>query len=339
MSLAAAAVLLLLAPASVRGQPLPPDVVVMTNGDRLTGEIKSLSKGRLSLDVGAIGLISIKWEQVADVTAGRRFEVETDSGDRLLGTLAPGGGGQVVVAGDKGQSTLPLGSIVRLVPIYRSLLRRLDGSISVGGNYSQASGVAQLSIAVVVTARRPSFEWRYSAEDYVTFKSDGATTQRVSANVGYSRYVTNHWAVFGGGQVERNRDLGFNLRGTLGAGLERTLLRTNRSELVVGAGLGAAREVPVDGSTETLVPAVLNFRHSFFTYRTPKTSLDTNLTALPILNQSGRWLIQASGSVSRELFKDFAVAFTLYESFDNRPPSAEASRNDAGVTLSMSFVF
>ncbi len=334
-----AVLLLALVPARARGEPLPPDIVVMANGDRLTGEIKSLSKGRLSLDVSATGLVSIKWDQVVAVTAGRLFEVETKGGDRLLGTLAPAGAGQVVVAGDERQSTLPLESIVSLVPIHRSFLRRLDGSINIGGSYTQSSGVAQLSLALTVTARRPSFEWRLSADDYVTFKNDGATTQRVSASIGYSRSLSRRWAAFGGGQIERNAELGFTLRSTLIGGLERTLLRTNRSDLVVGVGLGASREVPVEGSTDTLVLAGLNLRHSFFTYRTPKTSLETKLTALPILNQPRRWLIQASSSVSRELFKDFAVAVTLYESFDSRPPSADASRNDAGVTLSVSFVF
>ena len=36
--------------------------------------------------------------------------------------------------------------------------------------------------------------------------------------------------------------------------------------MVIGAGLGASREVPVDGDSETLLPAVLTFRHSYFAY-------------------------------------------------------------------------
>ena len=145
------------------------------------------------------------------------------------------------------------------------------------------------------------FEWRVSVDDYVTFESDGATSERFTASVGYSRDLTGRWAIFTGGQVERNPDLGFDFRGTLGGGLERTLLRSNRSSMVIGAGLGASREAPVDGDSQTLLPGVLTFRHSYFAYSTPKTSLDTTVTVLPILNQSGRWRVEANTSVSREM--------------------------------------
>ena len=37
--------------------------------------------------------------------------------------------------------------------------------------------------------------------------------------------------------------------------------------------------------------------------------------------------------------KNFTVALGFYESFDNRPPSAEANKNDAGATLSVGFTF
>ena len=49
--------------------------------------------------------------------------------------------------------------------------------------------------------------------------------------------------------------------------------------------------------------------------------------------------MEANASVSREVFKDFSVAVTFYESYDNRPPSAEANKNDAGATVSIGFTF
>lgn len=329
----------ILAPTPARAQPRP-DGVVLTNGDRLKGEIKVLSRGRLSFDVPATGVVSIKWDHVRELTSDSLFQVETNDGGRALGSLEAPGPGKLVVVAWSGRSSFDLVSVVGIVPIRRTFLQRLDGSINFGGGYTQSSGVAQLSFAFSVTARRPAFEWRISADDYVTFESDGETSQRLSASIGYSRDLRRRfWAVFGGGQVERNEDLGFKVRGTVGGGLERTLQRSNRSSLVVGAGLGLSREVPVDADSDTLIPGLLTLRHSFYTYTTPKTSLETTFTAFPILNQSGRWRLEANTSLSREIFKDFSVAFTFYESFDNRPPSEDASRNDAGVSLSIGFTF
>jgi hypothetical protein len=340
-ALAAAGVFLLtlLTAAPARAQQRYSDVVVLTNGNRITGEIKSLSRGRLSFDVKPVGVISINWAYVAELKSDYLFEIETNEGAQILGTLGPAGPGKLAIVTTADRWVFEHEAVVSIAPIYGSFLRRLDGSVNLGGSYTQSSGVAQLSFAVDVKARKPLWEWRVSVDENVTFEAAGPTTERFSAGVGYSRDVTRHWALFAGGQVERNPDLGFNFRGTLGGGVERTLLRSNKSSMVVGAGLGASREAPVDGENQTLLPGVLTFRHSFFTYSTPKTGLDTTLTVLPILNQAGRWRLEANTSVSREIVKNFTVALTLYESYDNRPPTAEANRNDAGATLSVGFTF
>ena len=38
------------------------DVVILVNGDRITGEVKALEKGILSYSTDSIGTISIEWE-------------------------------------------------------------------------------------------------------------------------------------------------------------------------------------------------------------------------------------------------------------------------------------
>jgi hypothetical protein len=344
--LAAALVLVVMAAAPLRAQqtlPTPlqpkPDLVTLTNGEHLEGEIKVLEKGRLSFDMSATGVISIKWDHVSALTSDRMFLVDTDQGAQILGTLVAASAGMLRVQTVAAAWDFELPAVVGIVPIRRSFLQRLDGSINLGGSVTQASGVAQFSVTFNVKARRPRFEWRIKAEDYVTFQRDGATSERFTTSLGYSHDITGRWALFAGGQVERNPDLGFDLRGTIAGGIERKLIRSNRSELTVGAGVGGSREVPVEGSNESLVPGLLTMRHSFYTYDTPKTSLVTALTALPILNQSGRWRLEANTSVSREIFKDLTIALSFYESYDNRPPSAEARKNDAGSTISVGFTF
>ena len=40
------------------------DVVILKNGDRVTGEIKSLDRGKMSLSTDHMGTIQIEWEEV-----------------------------------------------------------------------------------------------------------------------------------------------------------------------------------------------------------------------------------------------------------------------------------
>ena len=40
------------------------DVVILKNGDHVSGEIKSLERGKLSLSTDSMGTVKIEWEDV-----------------------------------------------------------------------------------------------------------------------------------------------------------------------------------------------------------------------------------------------------------------------------------
>ena len=104
------------------------DVVVFKNGDRLTGEVKKLERGKLSFKTDAMETIQIEWKDVARVRARETFEVELRTGERFYGSLASTSEeGKLTVVGDDESWTLDLPSVVRLTPIEQSILKRLDG--------------------------------------------------------------------------------------------------------------------------------------------------------------------------------------------------------------------
>ena len=71
----AAGLLLLVLAATALAQKT--DVIVLINGDRITGEIKSYSAGRLVVDTDGAGDVSIKWNKIASITSDKEFEIET----------------------------------------------------------------------------------------------------------------------------------------------------------------------------------------------------------------------------------------------------------------------
>ena len=66
------------------------DVVVFESGDRLTGELKKLERGKLGFKTAATDTIQIEWEHVASVRASESFDLETRTGERYFRSLAPG---------------------------------------------------------------------------------------------------------------------------------------------------------------------------------------------------------------------------------------------------------
>ena len=64
------------------------DTVYFKNGDKLTGEVKSLRRGRLSLNTDATGTIGIEWEKISAVVSNQNIQIETVSGIRYFGHLS-----------------------------------------------------------------------------------------------------------------------------------------------------------------------------------------------------------------------------------------------------------
>jgi hypothetical protein len=315
------------------------DVIVMKNGDRFTGEIKGLDRGQLSLSTDSAGTISIEWIDVAEVTAPYQFEIETRTGALLLASLTSAGPGRAEIVGALPPRSIDLADIVRLVPIGQSFWQRIDGSLDLGFSYTQSSGVVQLNTAFETTLRRPSRESTASFNSFFTRQPEVPDSDRSSFQFGQAWLRSGGWRIFAVGQLDRNPDMGFDLRAIGSAGAGRDFLRTNRRRFSVGGGLTVNREYPVDAPNLNNIEAMFLARYALFSYNYPKTNLDIYSVLSPSLSDTGRVRVEFSGQVRRELLRDFTMALTVYNSYDNRPPTEGAEKNDVALSLSLGWTF
>src|SRR5215213_4637897 len=97
------------------------DSVWIRNGDRITGEVKSLTRGLLKYSTDDLGTISIEWDKVDRISTTTMLEVQLGSGRKFYGHLGLGPSGWLVL----GAETLPVAGIVALTPIDGKVLGRL----------------------------------------------------------------------------------------------------------------------------------------------------------------------------------------------------------------------
>ena len=315
------------------------DIVVMRNGDRLVGEVKDLRQGTLEFKTDTMGTVSIKWDWVEQLTAPRYFEVENSDGLKFYGTIQPGAAGKLGVLLDGHLTELELKSVVKLRPLSQSFWTRLDGSISIGANYTLASGIGQGSLNANVASRREKFEWSTKLSTTITIQEDQPRSSRTTSSFGYSRFLKNRWFVPIIGQVDRNPDLGYNLRASAGSGIGRTLVQTNRSALAVLTMIRVDQEVPVSGETTSNTEAVFGSSYSYFTHDTPKTNVALSCYVSPSLTVAHRYRVDTDVSLSREIVKNFTAGMTFYDAYDSRPPSEGSLKNDFGFTLNVGWTF
>ncbi len=130
------------------------DLVVLKNGDRLTCEIKKLDSGILYLSLDyAQGTISVNWSEVAQLTSGQMFIVQTESGSRYRGTLSTTVNGAnsamsiEVIGGTNQEVSLVQSQVIRLDRTSDSFWQRFNGTISSGLNYSKGNEATQYNLS------------------------------------------------------------------------------------------------------------------------------------------------------------------------------------------------
>jgi len=316
------------------------DVVVLRNGDHFTGTVKQLRRAQVKLLTDTAGTIYIEWDEIVSVTTALVYEVVTQSDVRYVGRLEPGIAEHVqVVAADGTRTSLSMIEVVAFAPIKVGFFERIDGSLDFGGSYTKSSGVGEMSLNLDAGYLRPKYVVSSQLSSNLTRESNASTVSRFVSRSGYTRFREDGWLVSALAFIERNTDLGVDLRSAGGLTAGRHLQRSSRSTTLLAAGLEAGRERLTTGGTLSNLDAIALFSTSFYRYDYPQSHADISLMVFPALNNPGRVRANLDAKLKRELFADFFAAITLYDTFDSRPRVLDASRNDIGATFSIGWSF
>ena len=316
------------------------DIVTLANGDRITGEIIRLDRGRLEFKTDDAGTLYLEWDKLTSVVAARLFEVGQEDGTKYLGTLTSPAPRSLAVSTPGGEVPLPMLDVTHITPIGTSFWSKIDGDIDLGFSYTQSSGIAQLNLNSDAVHRRPASQIALSLSLTATYEDDEeGRDDRGSFETSYLRYPWKRWFMTVVGRFETNESLGLTLRSQVGGAVGPRLVNSNRAQLVVGGGLVVNDERGVDVAPTQNLEALLLFGTSFYTYDRPRTTLDITLQYFPSLSDPGRHRVQFDAGVKQELLKDFFVSVSGYNTFDGRPPNPAFSNNDVGLVLSVGWSY
>jgi len=318
-------------------------VATLSNGDRITGEVEGLERGRLEFSTDAAGTLYLEWEHLLKIVGSMHIvEAVTGDGRRFVGTLTAAPDRSISITGPGGTTTIEMQEVVLITPIGRSFWSKLDGAIDAGFSYTKSSGIAQLNFNSETVYRRPAFAGRIAASVTQTGQSDESDDDdddRASIEASYLRYPWQKYFVFVATRFENNKSLGLELRSQLAATTGPRLINSIRAQMTVGAGLSVNDERGVDVESTRNFEGVLTFRTAYYTYDRPKTTLDVSMSYYPSLSNLGRHRVQIDASAKRELWKDLFVSLSLYNTYDNRPPNPSANTNDIGIVTSIGWTY
>ena len=169
---------------------------------------------------------------------------------------------------------------------------------------------------------------------------DSESSQRQSLDLNYKRLRANRWytgAIVG---LDRNDELGLDLRTSIGIGGGRYLKQTNSATLTLGGGLQMSREnLAGDVSDEDTLEAVLTLDWDWFRYDSPELDLSTKLQIIPNVTDTGRVRGEFDISLKWEMIDDLFWELSFYDSYDSDPVAADAEENDYGISTSLGWEF
>jgi len=319
------------------------DVVYFNNGDRLTGEIKGLEKGKLELSTSTAGTVNIEWDKVSRIETAQYLEVETSSGTRYHGRVPEAqqsGSIRVAAAGEATAEPVAIADVVRIAPIeHGSIVDRLDGYLTVGFNYAKADSRTEFNFSGGLSSRDEIREWSLDGQTTVNAQSTSPTTSMYDITLTNKRFMRDRWFQQYFGSVQGNQELGLNIREIIGAGVGRYLVQDPHHEWGVVAGLAYGREDFESQPIRNSIEGVLSTQYSYFQYDTPKRSIDLGLAVFPSLTESGRVRAEADIDWRIELVEDFFFDLSLYGSYDSKSDPEAPSNVDYGVVTSLGYSF
>jgi hypothetical protein len=316
------------------------DVIVLVNQDRITGEIKSLDQGRLEYKTDDMGTLSIKWDKIVQITSNKFFQVETSRGQKFYGTIVePTDTGTMVVQLIE-TYTLPMISVVKINPIKQTFWSGLDGYIDIGASFKKSRRVFELNAAAEVRFR--SRKWGFKLNGSTDFQRQDSvpSIRRDNAALQVERLLANKWSVAVKNEWSSNSEQSLDLRTQFGLSGIWTITQTNQHLLRTSVGVNLNREKYVGSDTVAVSgEGVIGGEFLAFRFDSPKLDINTSFYVFPGITDLGRVRMQLDNRVSYELLKDFTVSLTFYDSFDSRPPSAAARKNDFTVTFGLGWKF
>ncbi len=317
------------------------DVVVLLNGNSVTGELKALEFGLLRYSTDSMGTVNIDWEDIVSITSNQDLQIELTDGTRYFGDLLPTEERfNIRVRTESVERTIQAQQVVRITPIETSekFLARLDGSFSLGIQTQKSSGVTTSNLATDVSYRTRRYLVGLRLNSSVTDQPTEPTKARQGISLNYQRFRPNRWFTDWFTGWEKNDELGIAGRTSAGGALGRYLTQTNKSQFSMTAGLQGARS-SYEGVDESTTEAEGRFEFRYLRRNLlPETSLTFTSTVYPLLEDFSRYRAESDLSLKREVFEDLFLELGVGFSYISDPPTGAAS-SDYIATTSLGYSF
>jgi hypothetical protein len=320
------------------------DIVVLNNGDRMTGEIKSLEHGELKFKSSYMAeSVLLDWPRVAKLESKDNYIVLLTTGNvftaRIQVDQTAGPANSFLISVGAASFSVSQTDVLRIRQADQRFWTQLNGTIDYGFSYTSGNSQYQTQLSTSAIYHGEGYVVSGNMSSTFNGQDEGSSTRRNTLDTAYWKLFKRKW--FYGGLVDllSSDQQSLDLRTTVGGGVGRSLIQTSRTSLSAFAGVAVTRErysSELDQPRTTSAESVVGLNFSTFRFRS--LDISSRLLVWPSLSDLGRVRVGLNSNFRVELVKDLFWNLNLYENFDSRPP-VNANRNDLGITTSFGWKF
>jgi len=319
------------------------DVVVLKNGDRMTGEIKKLQRGELIFKASYMAdAVRLDWSKVARLESKDQYLIILTNGQRFTDSLllaTPSAADNFLIGAQQNAVRAKQMEVLKITPVEAGFFRQLEGTMDFGFSFTSGNDQFQTDFSSSVTYRRGAHSVTGRLDSVFSGQTGGSSSARNQFTLDYRRQLSPRWYAGGLLDLLRSDQQSLDLRATAGALLGRNLRQTERTRISVFGGLAVSRDkysAELDRSRTTNADALAGLE--FNTFRFTTTDISSRLLLYPSLTTPGRTRMQFNADLRLKLVKDLYWGFHLYENFDSKPP-VRAEKNELGASTSIGWKF
>jgi hypothetical protein len=294
------------------------------------------------------GTVSIDWLKVARLESTALFLVQLQDGSMYSGkvitpeTLSGVPMKIEIQPNDTKESlTVDKSNVVRLTQTSESFLRRFNGSLSMGAQYSKGNSTTQYTFGSELDYQQT--RWGSNLKYNSNLSSSTGAETATRNQVGLTAYHLFPWKnYFYGGSWNflQSSVQGIQAQTNVALGAGRYLKNTNRVRFTAFGGLGwqRTRYVPsvATQQAQNVGVALVSLDLEAFTFK--KTRLNADASAAPALTEPGRLFYKANLTYYLKLFGKIDWNFSFYGNWDTRPPP-HFQGSDYGSSTGLSWTF
>jgi len=321
------------------------DVVILKNGDRLTGEIKGLQRGELKFKASYMAeAVRLDWTRVERLESKSTFLVYLTDGTLFTNSvqLRPANTTEAdnfAIGADQKAVRVKQMDVLRITPVETDFWRQLEGSIDLGFGFTSGNDQYQTELVAAATYRRGDHSLTGSVDAAFSGQTKGESSARREFVLDYRKQLSPKWYSGGIFGLLSSDQQSLDLRTTLGGILGRNIRQTERTRFSVFGGIAANREkysTAVGTPRATNADAIAGL--DFVTFRFTTTDITSRFSLFPSLTTPGRMRMQFNSDMRIKIASDLYWGFHVYENFDSKPP-VRADKNDLGISTSVGWKF